>query len=116
MLGEAGVQLVRGLAPLGAFALGLAFEHLMPHAALRPAWRANLGLWALDTVVMAVVCGTCGWAVAVWAGAAGIGALNAIHAPVGLAVVTTILALEASLSRSLAAMLLARLRGSAARP
>jgi len=95
MLGETGVQLVRGLAPLGAFALGLALERLAPHAALRPAWRTNLGLWALDAVVMTVVCGTCGWAVAEWARTAGIGALNAIHAPVGLGVVGTILALDA---------------------
>jgi len=95
MLGETGVQLVRGLAPLSVFALGLAFERLMPHATLRPAWRANLGLWVLDTVVMAVVCGTCGWAVAAWGRAAGVGALNALGAPVGLGIVVTIAALDA---------------------
>ena len=62
---EPTVQLVRGIAPLAAFALGLALERSVPHASLRPAWRANLGLWLVDSVLMAFVCGACGFAVAI---------------------------------------------------
>ena len=94
-LGEAEVQLARGLAPLAAFALGLVLERIAPHAALRPAWRANLGLWLLGAILMAAVCGACGWTVAAWAADAGVGLLNALGAPVGAGIVATILALDA---------------------
>jgi len=92
--GEPESQLARGLAPLGAFALGLALERLVPHAALRPAWRANLGLWLIDALLMAVVCGTCGFAVAALASSAGFGLLNATGAPLWLGVAVAVAALD----------------------
>jgi len=93
-LSESGVQLIRGLAPLGAFVLGLALERIAPHAALRPAWRANLGLWLLDALLMAAVCGACGWTVARWAQASGVGLLNGVDAPLGAAIVVTVAGLD----------------------
>jgi sterol desaturase/sphingolipid hydroxylase (fatty acid hydroxylase superfamily) len=94
-LGEAEVQLARGLAPLAAFAAGLVFERVARHAPLRPAWRVNLGLWLIDSVLMALVCGACGFAVAAWAEGAGVGALNLLGAPLAVGSVATILALDA---------------------
>jgi sterol desaturase/sphingolipid hydroxylase (fatty acid hydroxylase superfamily) len=94
-LSEGQVQLVRGLAPFGALLLGLAFERLWPHAALRPAWRANVGLWAVSTALTIAVCGACGFAVAGWAEERGVGLLNAVGAPTLLGVVATVLALDA---------------------
>jgi sterol desaturase/sphingolipid hydroxylase (fatty acid hydroxylase superfamily) len=92
---EASVQLLRGVAPLAAFGLGLALERLVPHAAQRPAWRANLGLWLLDALLMAAVCGACGWAVAGWAQASGIGLLNAIaDVPRAAAIAATVAGLD----------------------
>ena len=93
-LSESEVQLVRGLAPLAAFALGLVLERIAPHAALRPAWRANLGLWLLDAMLMAAVCGACGWTVAAWAQASGVGLLNAVDAPLGAGIAATIVVLD----------------------
>jgi sterol desaturase/sphingolipid hydroxylase (fatty acid hydroxylase superfamily) len=92
--GEPESQLARGLAPLGAFALGLALERLVPHAALRPAWRANLGLWLINAVLMAIVCGSCGFAVAVWATSAGFGLLNVAGAPLWLGVPVAVAGLD----------------------
>ena len=93
-LDEPIVQLVRGLAPLAAFALGLALEHRMPHAPLRPAWRANLGLWLIDAVLLAVVCGACGFAVAVWARDAGVGLINALDVSLAVGVAATVVGLD----------------------
>jgi sterol desaturase/sphingolipid hydroxylase (fatty acid hydroxylase superfamily) len=93
-LSESEVQLVRGLAPLAAFGLGLVLERVAPHAALRPAWRANLGLWLLDALLMAAVCGACGWAVAGWAQASGFGVLNAIDAPLAVGIAATVVGLD----------------------
>jgi sterol desaturase/sphingolipid hydroxylase (fatty acid hydroxylase superfamily) len=93
-LGETEVQVLRALAPISAFALGLALERLAPHAALRPAWRANLGLWAIDGVLLAIVCGTCGFAVAGWATRSGFGLLNALDAPLWLGIAATVASLD----------------------
>ena len=92
--GEPEAQLLRGLAPLGAFVLGLLLERLLPHARLHPAWRSNLGLWLVGASIMAVVCGACGFAAAEWATQAGVGVLNRLGAPLFLGVAATIAALD----------------------
>lgn len=80
-----------------AVALGLAFalERLAPHARLARPWRANLGLWLLDSVLMRLVCGACGFAVAAWSEARGFGALHASAAPAWLALPLGIAGLDA---------------------
>ncbi len=93
-LGESEAQVLRAVAPLSAFALGLALERLAPHAARRPAWSANLGLWAIDGVLLAIVCGTCGFAVAEWATRAGVGLLNALDAPLWLGIAAAVAVLD----------------------
>ena len=93
-LDESAAQLIRGLAPLGAFALGLALERIAPHAALRPAWRANLGLWLFDAMLMAAVCGACGWTVAAWAQTSGVGLLNEVDASLGVGIAATVVGLD----------------------
>jgi sterol desaturase/sphingolipid hydroxylase (fatty acid hydroxylase superfamily) len=78
--GEASYQLARGVGLAAALLLGLAFERWRPHRRLRPAWSTNMGLWAVDTLVTAVVCGACGWALAAWAAAHGLGLLPRLGA------------------------------------
>ncbi|MEB2346122.1 MAG: sterol desaturase family protein [Deltaproteobacteria bacterium] len=73
--GEASYQLARGAALAAALVLGLALERWKPHARLRPAWRTNFGLWAVDGLVMGVLCGACGWIVGAWAADRGLGLL-----------------------------------------
>ena len=73
--GEAVYQTARVLAAALAIALALALERWRPHRLLRPAWGTNLGLWAIDSVAMATVCGACAWIVASWAASRGLGLL-----------------------------------------
>ncbi|RIL08020.1 MAG: fatty acid hydroxylase [Proteobacteria bacterium] len=93
--GETTYQLVRILCLAAAIAIGLAMERWRPHARLRPAWRTNLGLWAVDSVAMATVCGACGWIVAAWAASAGLGLLTWAGAGTALAVGVGVLGLDA---------------------
>jgi sterol desaturase/sphingolipid hydroxylase (fatty acid hydroxylase superfamily) len=74
--GEAAYQAARALALGVAIVPALGLERWRPHERLRPAWRANLGLWAVGAASLAVVCGACGWLVADWAAARGLGLLT----------------------------------------
>jgi len=93
--GEASYQLARGVGLAAALVLGLALERWRPHARLRPAWGTNLGLWALDALLAAVVCGACGWVVAAWAADRGLGLLAWLGADPWLALGAGILGLDA---------------------
>jgi sterol desaturase/sphingolipid hydroxylase (fatty acid hydroxylase superfamily) len=93
--GESTYQLARSLGLAVAIALGLALEYWRPHERLRPAWRTNFGLWAIDAVVLAAVCGACGWIVASWAAGRGLGLLPWLGGGRWLAVAIGILGLDA---------------------
>ena len=93
--GEAFYQLARSVGLAAALLVGLALERWRPHERLRPAWRTNLGLWAVDGVVMALACGACGWVVATWAAGRGLGLLAWLGARPWPAVVSGLLGLDA---------------------
>jgi sterol desaturase/sphingolipid hydroxylase (fatty acid hydroxylase superfamily) len=93
--GETTYQLVRSVGLAAALMVGLALERWRPHAPLRPAWRTNLGFWAIDSLAMATVCGACGWTVATWAATQGLGLLAWAGAGTWLAVAIGILGLDA---------------------
>lgn len=93
--GETNYQLVRSLGLAATLLVGLALERWRPHARLRPDWRTNLGLWAIDVLLMAAVCGACGWIVASWAASRGLGLLAWMGAAPGLGVAVGILGLDA---------------------
>ena len=93
--GEAGYQTARALASCVVIALALALERWRPHALLRPAWRTNLALWAIDSILMGTLCGACGWIVASWATDRGLGLLGWLGAGKWLAVGIGLLGLDA---------------------
>ena len=93
--GETTYQLARGVALAAAVVLALALERWRPHERLRPAWGTNVGLWAIDTLVTAVVCGACGWVVAAWAADQGFGLLAWLRPGPWTAVAVSILGLDA---------------------
>jgi sterol desaturase/sphingolipid hydroxylase (fatty acid hydroxylase superfamily) len=88
-------QTARLLSAGVAIVLAVALERSRPHALLRPAWRTNLGLWAIDSLVIATVCGACGWLVASWAASQGLGLLAWAGAGQWSALAVGILGLDA---------------------
>jgi sterol desaturase/sphingolipid hydroxylase (fatty acid hydroxylase superfamily) len=95
VLDESLYQLARG-AGLGlALLVVLAAERWRPHVRLGPAWTTNFGLWAIDAVVMSVLCGACGFALAGWVEQRGIGLLGWAGIGGGLAVGAGLLGLDA---------------------
>jgi len=92
---EATYQVVRAAALAAAILLVLAVERWRPHERLRPAWGTNAGLFAIDALVTATVCGGCGWVVAAWATDRGFGLLNSLRVDKWAAVVAGVLVLDA---------------------
>ena len=82
----------------GAFALALvlaiSLQRLMPHAKSAGSLRVNVGLWAIDALIMGAVCGACACTVARWAAAGGVGILNATGASLWVAIPATVLGLD----------------------
>jgi sterol desaturase/sphingolipid hydroxylase (fatty acid hydroxylase superfamily) len=93
--GEITHSLVRALGLGAAFALAVALERWRPQARLRPAWRTNLGLWALGVALTAAVCGACGWTAAAWAESRDLGLLPRLGAETLAAAALGVLALGA---------------------
>ena len=92
---ETTYQLVRDVVLAAALVVGLSLERWRPHARLRPAWRTTVGLWAIDGVTTAVVCGACGWVIAAWARSRGIGLLSWAGADPWSAIAVGVLGLDA---------------------
>jgi sterol desaturase/sphingolipid hydroxylase (fatty acid hydroxylase superfamily) len=92
---ESTYQLARGVGLGLALLAVLALERWRPHARLRPAWATNFGLWGIDALVMALVCGACGFTLAGWAEARGIGLLGRVGASGWLAIGLGVLVLDA---------------------
>jgi sterol desaturase/sphingolipid hydroxylase (fatty acid hydroxylase superfamily) len=92
---EADLQLLRAAGFVGAFLLAVGLQRLAPHRSLRGSVAVNGGLWALNAVVLGVVCGACACAAARWSASAGVGALVVGSAPPWLAIPLTIVALDA---------------------
>jgi sterol desaturase/sphingolipid hydroxylase (fatty acid hydroxylase superfamily) len=93
-MSDAQFQLLRAGSFAFAGGLALTLQHLTPHARWRGSVGPNLGLWAVSAVVMGLVCGACACAVARWASAAGVGALNASGASLWVAIPATVIALD----------------------
>lgn len=90
----AGQDGARALVLGAALLTALALEQRAPTAPLVRPWRTNLGLWLVDTLLMRVVCGACGVAVAAWAGANDVGLLRLLDVPAALGVAVAIVALD----------------------
>lgn len=94
-MSDASLDFVRALGLAAALGVGLALEALAPHARLARPWRTNLGLWGIDALLMRVVCGACGFVLAAWCTAHGVGVLPALALPAWLGAALGVLALDA---------------------
>lgn len=66
-----------GLALVAAFLL----QSLSPHGPPGQSWRINGGLWAINAVLLGLICGGCACTVSRWASETGVGLLNQAEAP-----------------------------------
>lgn len=71
-------QIAKSVGFVAALCFAVALQRLCPHATLTGSWRANTGLWAINAVVLGVVCGGCACAVSIWARSAHAGILNQV--------------------------------------
>ena len=93
-MSETEFQLLRAAAFTLAVGLAVALERMRPHMRRPGSLRTNVSLWAVDAALLGAVCGGCACAVARWASAAGVGALNAVAAPLWIAVPVTVASLD----------------------
>jgi sterol desaturase/sphingolipid hydroxylase (fatty acid hydroxylase superfamily) len=91
---EVEFQTARATAFLLAAGVAMGLERVAPHARYRGDIGVNLGLWALNLVVMGVVCGACAAVVSAWAAGQGVGLLNGVALPFGAQVLVGIVGLD----------------------
>jgi sterol desaturase/sphingolipid hydroxylase (fatty acid hydroxylase superfamily) len=91
---EGQFQVLRAASFVTALGLALVLQRVRPHANRSGSTRTNLGLWAVDGLVTAAVCGACVCTAARWAAGAGMGVLNASVAPLWVAIPVTVVGLD----------------------
>jgi sterol desaturase/sphingolipid hydroxylase (fatty acid hydroxylase superfamily) len=73
---ETEFQIIKSVGFVLAFALAVVVQRWSPHRELAGSWRANSGLWVLNTAVLGAACAGCACTVSRWASGAGVGLLN----------------------------------------
>src|SRR6266852_5224980 len=93
-MAESEFTVVRAVGFVLAVAIAVSLQRLTPHARLQGSWRTNSGLWAINAVVLWVVCGACAYTVARWANAAGVGVLTLMPMPRAVAIIASVVVLD----------------------
>jgi sterol desaturase/sphingolipid hydroxylase (fatty acid hydroxylase superfamily) len=75
-MSEVEFQIIKSIGFVIALVAVLGLQRLLPHAGQQGSWRLNGELWALNTVILGIVCAGCACTVSRWAEAEGIGLLN----------------------------------------
>jgi len=91
---ESEFAIVRTVGSTLALVAALSLQYWRQQATIGSTRRGNIGLWAVNVLVMGIVCGACACSVARWAAGAGVGLFNAIPAPLWVVVPATILTLD----------------------
>jgi sterol desaturase/sphingolipid hydroxylase (fatty acid hydroxylase superfamily) len=77
-----------------AIAMAWLLQRMRPHTGGGSSLRVNLGVWAVNGVVMTAVCGACACAAAQWAEAQGLGLLRMVPLPVFVGLPFSVAALD----------------------
>ena len=91
---EVQFQLLRLLGFAAAVFVAVGLERVSPYARVRADWRTNGTLWAVNGLVIGLLCGACACSVARWAEGQGLGLLNLGTVPLAVSIVVTVLALD----------------------
>ena len=92
-MSELEFQIVRSGAFVLALGLAASLQHWFPFATMRESLRVNGSLWAVNLVVVGLLCGACACTVSRWAEAKGFG-LGLGAEPAWVAIPVSILALD----------------------
>jgi sterol desaturase/sphingolipid hydroxylase (fatty acid hydroxylase superfamily) len=87
-------QAIRAFTFAAALALALTLQRLHPHTGARRSARTNIGLWLVDGLVTGIICGGCVCTAANWTARNDVGLLNALAAPIWVAVPATVVTLD----------------------
>jgi sterol desaturase/sphingolipid hydroxylase (fatty acid hydroxylase superfamily) len=91
---ESEFQIARIFGFGAAAACALALQRVWPHDRHHRIRTVNLGLWLINGVALAVVCGACACTVARWANTAHVGLFNNVAVPAWVSGLLSVLALD----------------------
>ncbi|RLA11351.1 MAG: hypothetical protein DRQ60_10020, partial [Gammaproteobacteria bacterium] len=75
-MSEVEFQIIKSIGFVIALVAVVGLQRLLPHAGQEGSWRLNGGLWALNAVILGIVCAGCACTVSRWAETEGFGLLN----------------------------------------
>ena len=87
-------QVIKSTGFVLALGATLAVQAWRPHGSARGSWRVNGSIWALNAILLGLVCAGCACVAARWADARGIGLLNLPQAPLWVAIPIAVLGLD----------------------
>ena len=93
-MGELEFQIVKSIGFVAALLVAVGVQRVRPQRMLAGSWRANAGLWAIDALVLGVVCGGCAYAVSIWASHHGIGLMNQAVVPAAWSIPISLVGLD----------------------
>ena len=93
-MSETEFQVIKSIGFVLALALAVALQRRFPHRALAGSWRTNTALWAINALVLGVVCAGCACTVSRWASAGGFGLLNQGVGSVGTAIAVSVIGMD----------------------
>jgi sterol desaturase/sphingolipid hydroxylase (fatty acid hydroxylase superfamily) len=93
-MSEVEFQIIKSIGFVIALAAAIALQRFLPHAGLQGSWRLNGGLWALNAVILGIVCAGCACTIARWAEAEAFGLLNQMDRSTAVAIAIAVLSLD----------------------
>jgi sterol desaturase/sphingolipid hydroxylase (fatty acid hydroxylase superfamily) len=91
---EGEFQLIKSVGFVVALLAAYGLQRLHPHGPPGQSWRVNGSLWALNVIVLGLLCAGCACTVSRWAAEAGFGLLNQAAAPIYASVVVSVISLD----------------------
>ena len=91
---EGEFQIVKSIGFVLALATAVGIQRWRPHRRLAGSWRSNGGLWAINAVVLGLVCAGCACTVSLWARDGGLGLLNQGATSLWVALPVSVLGLD----------------------
>lgn len=93
-MSELEFQVIKSIGFVVGLVVVVGLQRRWPHSARRGSWRLNTKLWALNAVILLIVCSGCACTVSRWAADSGFGLLNHVDERFWLAIPIAVLSLD----------------------